>query len=142
MGRECWCLSSRGLAAIGQDEVVLLLERLPGETRLPRDALRLFTVLHAGASTGSAPLGALSHLPFPEGLLGSGDHGGFLLVPPCGQCTKGLPLPRPPWLCALLLQRWELPWARLLPLRLLLRLGLEYQGRCSDSCAFACCLSP
>ncbi|KAM7286540.1 zinc finger FYVE domain-containing protein 16 [Ixodes scapularis] len=125
--RECWCLSSRGLAAVGQDEVVLLLERLPGEVRLPRDALRLFSTLHGTASRGGAPLGPLGQLPFPEGILGSGDHGGFLLVSPGPQCVKGLPLPRPPWLCALLLQRWELPWARLLPLRLLLRLGSEFQ---------------
>ncbi|CAN8004053.1 unnamed protein product [Ixodes hexagonus] len=125
--RECWCLSSRGLAAVGQDEVVVLLERLPGEVRLPRDALRLFSTLHGTASRGGSPLGPLGQLPFPEGILGSGDHGGFLLVSPGPQCVKGLPLPRPPWLCALLLQRWELPWARLLPLRLLLRLGNEFQ---------------
>ncbi|KAL3211265.1 hypothetical protein MRX96_036497 [Rhipicephalus microplus] len=45
-----------------------------------------------------------------------------------GQCLDGLVLPRPPWLCAVLLQRMELPWARLLPLRLLLRLGAEFEA--------------
>lgn len=148
--RQCWNFCSRGLAALGMDEVVFLLERESGEAHVPRDALRLYTTLqsmgaagaggalpqHRGA-VGVAPagttapaattVGAFQSLPFPEGLLGSSDHGGFLLLPHMGQCLDRLVLPRPPWLCALLLQRLELPWARLLPLRLLLRLGAEFE---------------
>lgn len=148
--RQCWNFCSRGLAALGMDEVVFLLERESGESHVPRDALRLYTTLQSlGAAGGTlqqqhrvagvqpAPagtavptataVGAFQSLPFPEGLLGSSDHGGFLLLPHMGQCLDRLVLPRPPWLCALLLQRLELPWARLLPLRLLLRLGAEFE---------------
>lgn len=140
--RQCWNFSSRGLCALGLDEVVFLLERNPGESQLPRDALRLFATLQGiGATGGHRPVGvvppgvttpptvgAFQCLPFPEGVLGSSDHGGFLLLPHMGQCLDGLVLPRPPWLCAVLLQRMELPWARLLPLRLLLRLGAEFEA--------------
>ncbi|XP_077499243.1 smad anchor for receptor activation [Amblyomma americanum] len=145
--RQCWNFCSRGLATLGVDEVVLLLEREPGESRIPRDALRLYATLqgigatgaHRGAvpggalvggggtATSTASVGAFQPLPFPEGVLGSSDHGGFLLLPHMGQCLDGLVLPRPPWLCAVLLQRLEMPWARLLPLRLLLRLGAEFE---------------
>uniref|UniRef100_A0A224YPY0 FYVE zinc finger domain-containing protein n=1 Tax=Rhipicephalus zambeziensis TaxID=60191 RepID=A0A224YPY0_9ACAR len=140
--RQCWNFCSRGLCALGLDEVVFLLEREPGESQLPRDALRLFATLQGiGATGGHRPVGvvppgvttttavgAFQCLPFPEGVLGSSDHGGFLLLPHMGQCLDGLVLPRPPWLCAVLLQRMELPWARLLPLRLLLRLGAEFEA--------------
>lgn len=141
--RQCWNFCSRGLCNLGLDEVVLLLEREPGESQLPRDALRLFATLQGiGATGGHRPVGVIAPgvtmttttavgafqcLPFPEGVLGSNDHGGFLLLPHMGQCLDGLVLPRPPWLCAVLLQRMELPWARLLPLRLLLRLGAEFE---------------
>lgn len=145
--RQCWNFCSRGLATLGVDEVVLLLERDAGESRIPRDALRLYATLQGigatgahrgavaggplmgggGASTSMANVGAFQPLPFPEGVLGSSDHGGFLLLPHMGQCLDGLVLPRPPWLCAVLLQRLEMPWARLLPLRLLLRLGAEFE---------------
>lgn len=145
--RQCWNFCSRGLAALGLDEVVFLLERDPGESHVPRDALRLYATLQgmgaaggalqqhrgvvpptsAGATMTATTVGAFQSLPFPEGLLGSSDHGGFLLLPHMGQCLDRLVLPRPPWLCALLLQRLELPWARLLPLRLLLRLGAEFE---------------
>ena len=36
-------------------------------------------------------------------------------------------LPQTPYLCGILLQRWEIPWARVFPLRLLLRLGAEFR---------------
>lgn len=139
---QCWNFCSRGLCTLGLDEVVFLLEREPGESQLPRDALRLFATLQGigatgghrpvgvvppGVTTTTTAVGAFQCLPFPEGVLGSSDHGGFLLLPHMGQCLDGLVLPRPPWLCAVLLQRMELPWARLLPLRLLLRLGAEFE---------------
>ena len=36
-------------------------------------------------------------------------------------------LPPPPVLFGILLMRWEIPWARVFPLRLMLRLGAEYR---------------
>lgn len=43
------------------------------------------------------------------------------------QCVQQLLLPTPPYLVAVLLQRWEIPWAKVFPLRLLLRLGAEFR---------------
>lgn len=36
-------------------------------------------------------------------------------------------LPAAPCLVGVLLQRWEIPWAKVFPLRLLLRLGAEFR---------------
>ncbi|KAL3211264.1 hypothetical protein MRX96_036496 [Rhipicephalus microplus] len=58
--RQCWNFSSRGLCALGLDEVVFLLERNPGESQLPRDALRLFATLQGiGATGGHRPVGVV-----------------------------------------------------------------------------------
>ena len=43
------------------------------------------------------------------------------------QCVQQLLLPPPPYLVGVLLQRWEIPWAKVFPLRLLLRLGAEFR---------------
>ncbi|XP_077592750.1 zinc finger FYVE domain-containing protein 9 isoform X6 [Stigmatopora nigra] len=42
------------------------------------------------------------------------------------QPLDGLPLPEPPFLFGLLVHKLEVPWAKVFPLRLLLRLGVEY----------------
>ena len=47
-----------------------------------------------------------------------------------GACLKAVTelfLPPPPVLFAVLVMRWEIPWARVFPLRLMLRLGAEYR---------------
>lgn len=59
--------------------------------------------------------------------LGSTEHGGFLFFRTSFQCIQQLLLPPPPYLVAVLLQRWEVPWAKVFPLRLLLRLGAEFR---------------
>ncbi|XP_064476562.1 zinc finger FYVE domain-containing protein 16-like [Ornithodoros turicata] len=127
MNCNCWCFSSSGLSSLGQDEVLLLFDHTEVESTVPRDALRLFSTLHDNAVHGGGPIGSMGHLLFPDGVLGSRDQSGFLFVPPTLQCVKKLPLPRAPWLAAVLVHRWEVPWAKLLPLRLVLRLGSEYR---------------
>ncbi len=59
----------------------------------------------------------------------SGDFGGFLYFRQTFQSSEGLDLPPdgPPPLFGVLLMRWEAPWARVFPLRLMLRLGAEYR---------------
>ena len=44
VNRICWCFSTRGMCAVGQDEVVIVLECLPEETAIPRD---IFCHLHS-----------------------------------------------------------------------------------------------
>ena len=43
------------------------------------------------------------------------------------QTVADLLLPPPPVLFAVLIMRWEIPWARVFPLRLMLRLGAEFR---------------
>lgn len=90
-------------------------------------------------------------------LFGSKEHGGFVFIRSSYQCIQKLLLPKAPYLIALLIHRyvafcriycssnlksklrflefccflyfprWETPWARLFPIRLVLRLGAEYR---------------
>lgn len=45
-------MTSRGLACIGQDEVILLVEVLPDETRIPKDLLIYINQLYLEAIKG------------------------------------------------------------------------------------------
>lgn len=62
-----------------------------------------------------------------KGFLGSAQHTGLLFIRSTFQCLKGLCLPDPPYLFAVLIHRLEIPWARLFPVRLKLRLGAEFK---------------
>lgn len=77
-------------------------------------------------SLGSV-LGQLSHSFFTHSFLGSREHGGFLYVSPTFQSLQDLLLPNPPYLFGVLIQKWETPWAKVFPIRLMLRLGAEYR---------------
>ncbi|KAJ9579079.1 hypothetical protein L9F63_024810, partial [Diploptera punctata] len=59
--------------------------------------------------------------------LGTSDHGGFIYIRPSFQCLQKLILPSSPYLVAILVHRWETPWATVFPIRLMLRLGAEYR---------------
>jgi MAD (mothers against decapentaplegic) interacting protein len=71
----------------------------------------------------------LDNLTFTESFLNSKDHGGFLFITPTFQNLDGLPVPRSPFLCGILIQKLEIPWAKVFPMRLMLRLGAEYKGK-------------
>lgn len=70
----------------------------------------------------------LGNVTFTVSFLGSKEHGGMLFFSPSCQPLEGLCLPPQPFLCGLLIQRLEVPWAKVFPLRLLLRLGAEHNG--------------
>lgn len=83
-------------------------------------------------------LGHLSHSFFTQSFLGSKEHGGFLYISPSFQSLQDLLLPNPPYLFGILIQKWETPWAKVFPIRLMLRLGAEY--RCeSELLRFTMC---
>ncbi|XP_054709295.1 zinc finger FYVE domain-containing protein 9-like [Uloborus diversus] len=123
-GKECWCFTSHGLCTVGQDEVMVILERLPEEKVVPRGILKLFSYIYDSASKGCT-FDDLGHVIFPEPILGSNDHRGFLFVRPTFQCLSKLIVPNTPFLVAILIHKWEVPWAKVFPLRLMLRLGAE-----------------
>ncbi|XP_076051266.1 smad anchor for receptor activation isoform X2 [Oratosquilla oratoria] len=126
VGLEVWNVATRGLCTVGQEELVLLLELLPGERQPPKDIFAFFHTVYQQASQGKL-VTELGHTIFTEPLLGSREHGGFLYVRPSFQCLHKLVLPPAPYLFALLIQKWEAPWAKVFPLRLLLRLGAEFR---------------
>ncbi|XP_059491177.1 zinc finger FYVE domain-containing protein 9 [Neocloeon triangulifer] len=117
--RTVWCLTTRGLRCEGQDEMVFIVEARPDD-RLPRDIFAHILRVHSEASRGNT-VTEMGHSTL------SGQLGGFLYIRPTTQCLQRLVLPPPPFLVALLLQKWEVPWARLFPLRLVLRLGYEFR---------------
>lgn len=55
--------------------------------------------------------------------LGSKEHGGFLFIRTTFQCMQNIIIPENPYLIGILIHRWEVPWAKIFPLRLMLRLG-------------------
>lgn len=127
VNKVCWNVTSRGLACVGQDEVILLVEILPDETRIPKDVLIYINQLYLEAIKGNT----ITELGFSvyqgSNLLGSREHSGFLFIRQTLQCLQKIILPPAPFLIGLLIHRWETPWAKVFPLRLLLRLGAEYR---------------
>ncbi|KAM6976158.1 zinc finger FYVE domain-containing protein 16 [Tautogolabrus adspersus] len=123
--RQCWCFGSNGLQALGQKELVFLLECLPEEKSLPKDLFTLYLNIFQEAQKGKF-LEELDNVTFTSSFLGSKDHAGMLFFSPTCQPLDGLTLPTQPFLFGLLIQKLEVPWAKVFPLRLLLRLGAEY----------------
>ncbi|XP_068175721.1 zinc finger FYVE domain-containing protein 9 [Antennarius striatus] len=126
VNRKCWCVTSKGMHAVGQVEVVVLLQCLPEEKSFPKDIFIHFIQLYRDSLTGKV-VKHLSLSLFGGSFLGSEEHAGFLYVRPTHQSLQGLPLPNQPYLFGLLVLRAEVAWAKAFPLRLMLRLGAEYR---------------
>uniref|UniRef100_A0A8D0H153 Zinc finger FYVE domain-containing protein n=1 Tax=Sphenodon punctatus TaxID=8508 RepID=A0A8D0H153_SPHPU len=126
VNRKCWCFTTKGMHAVGQSEIVILLQCLPDEKCLPKDIFNHFVQLYRDALAGNV-VGSLGHSFFSQSFLGSKEHGGFLYVTSTYQSLQDLVLPTPPYLFGILIQKWETPWAKVFPIRLMLRLGAEYR---------------
>ncbi|XP_010580679.1 PREDICTED: zinc finger FYVE domain-containing protein 9 isoform X1 [Haliaeetus leucocephalus] len=126
VNRKCWCFTTKGMHAVGQSEIVILLQCLPDEKCLPKDIFNHFVQLYRDALAGNV-VGNLGHSFFSQSFLGSKEHGGFLYVAATYQSLQDLVLPTPPYLFGILIQKWETPWAKVFPIRLMLRLGAEYR---------------
>ncbi|KAM9385829.1 zinc finger FYVE domain-containing protein 9 [Pholidichthys leucotaenia] len=126
VNRKCWCVTTKGMHAVGQVEVVVLLQCLPEEKSFPKDIFSHFIQLYRDMLAGKV-IKHLSLSLFGRSFLGSEEHAGFLYVRSTLQSLQGLPLPNQPYLFGLLVLRSELAWAKAFPLRLMLRLGAEYR---------------
>ncbi|KAL2779505.1 zinc finger FYVE domain-containing protein 16 isoform a [Daubentonia madagascariensis] len=122
-----WYFSTNGLHGLGQAEIIILLLCLPNEDTIPKDVFRLFITIYKDALKGKY-IGNLDNITFTESFLNSKDHGGFLFITPTFQKLDDLPLPNNPFLCGILIQKLEIPWAKVFPMRLMLRLGAEYKA--------------
>ncbi|XP_046401258.1 zinc finger FYVE domain-containing protein 9 isoform X2 [Ischnura elegans] len=126
VNRVVWSFTTRGMRCVGQDEVVVLLDWLPSDKGPPRDIFRHLSALYEQASKGNT-VTELGHSTVQGSFLGSHSHGGFLYIRATFQCLRRLPLPPPPYLFGLLLHRMETPWAKVFPIRVMLRLGAEFR---------------
>lgn len=52
MNRKCWCVTTKGMHAVGQVEVVVLLQCLPEEKSFPKDIFSHFVQLYRDTLTG------------------------------------------------------------------------------------------
>ncbi|XP_067425318.1 zinc finger FYVE domain-containing protein 16 [Emydura macquarii macquarii] len=124
---KCWYFSTNGLHGLGQAEIIIMLLCLPNEDAIPKEIFKLFVDIYKDAVKGKF-IGNLENFTFTESFLGSKDHGGFLFVTPTFQKLDNLLLPNNPFLCGILIQKLEIPWAKVFPIRLMLRLGAEYRA--------------
>ncbi|CAM5114084.1 unnamed protein product [Eretmochelys imbricata] len=122
---KCWYFSTNGLHGLGQAEIIIMLLCLPNEDAVPKEIFTLFVDIYKDAVKGKY-IGNLENFTFTESFLGSKDHGGFLFVAPTFQKLDNLLLPNNPFLCGILIQKLEIPWAKVFPIRLMLGLGAEY----------------
>ncbi|KAG1662248.1 Zinc finger FYVE domain-containing protein 9 [Nymphon striatum] len=122
----CWCFCTKGMCTIGQDEIVIVLHYLSNETDLPLDVFRHLSYIYDEAFKGNI-LSDMCHSLVTRSFLGSKEHGGFLYIRPTFQCLNKLILPPAPYLFGILLDKWETPWAKVFPMRLMLRLGAEFR---------------
>lgn len=79
----------------------------------------LLCIICAGQAITELGFSMASATPF----LGSKEHGGFLFIRTTFQCMQNITIPESPYLIGILIHRWEVPWAKVFPLRLMLRLG-------------------
>ncbi|KAK6639918.1 hypothetical protein RUM43_008195 [Polyplax serrata] len=128
MKETCWVICSKGMGCVGQDEIIILLT-VNGEEddQLPKEILLQFHYIYQEAARGTT-VNELGYWCVKEStFLDSKQHGGFLFIRPTFQCLNRIELPPPPYLVGILIQRSEVPWARVFPFRLMLRLGAEFR---------------
>ncbi|NXH41146.1 ZFY16 protein, partial [Dicaeum eximium] len=122
---RCWCFSTNGLHGLGQAEIVILLQRLPDEDVFPSEMFKLFLDIYKDAMKGKF-IKSMENITFTENFLSNKEHGGFLFVSPTFQTLDDQILPDKPFLFGVLIHKLEIPWAKVFPIRLMLRLGAEY----------------
>ncbi|KAH8254901.1 hypothetical protein KR026_002271 [Drosophila bipectinata] len=136
MNRWVLNFTTSGLHHTGSDELIILLEiKAPGagdsadkEAGVPRDIFQHLYELYAEAESAPSNTHELDFTsPRNANFLGSREHGGFIFFRPTYQCLQGVIVPDSPYLVGVLIHRHEVPWAKVLPLRLILRLGAQYR---------------
>lgn len=124
---QYWCFASDGLARFGQSEIVLVIDKDSDDPCIPRDVFKIYLTLHELALRRQS-LENLGNLLFQDGLFDSRGTAGLLFVRPMpDHCLQNMIIPDKNFLVALVLQRWEVPWSKVFPVRLLLRLGHKFK---------------
>lgn len=140
--------TTRGLHYIGNDELVIILEfennahisnsvddeSVSSSTSssgcnnmIPKDIFVHLNDIYKDVERGVA-VNELSHTgPRSNVFLGSRNYGGFIYIRRTFQCMQDIIVPENPYLIGILIHRSEVPWAKVFPLRLMLRLGAQYR---------------
>lgn len=127
--KRCWIFSTRGLCTVAQDELIFIFDdNLNNANELISDILNHIHQIYEDATRGSfvRHLG-LSLSSKSSTFLTSSTTAGFLYF--ADSSVSYSLFPDAPYLFGILIDRLELPTAQCFPLRLLLRLGYEYQSR-------------
>ncbi|CAH1995527.1 unnamed protein product [Acanthoscelides obtectus] len=127
INKWAWCFSTEGLINVGQDEVVYLIEYINAEVTVPKDIFHHISGLYCDAVKGNSVSELGVSLHNSPNFLDSKNHAGFVYIRPTFQCMENVIKPKDPYVIGILIHRWETPWAKLFPLRLVLRLGAEYR---------------
>jgi len=128
-GNSCWIFSTRGLCTVAQDELIFIFdENINCAKDILSDLLTHIHQIYIDATKGSFVRHlSLSLSPNSSSFLGSSNTAGFLYL---SDPTSSYNLfPESPYLFGILIHRSELPTAQCFPMRLLLRLGYEYQSK-------------
>jgi len=125
--KDFWCFSSDGMGASNQEEVVFVVECKNDDQRLMKCVFQQFNLIFERAKLGE-PLSDFGYLPIDEYMQINRRTVGMILFKPNVQCTNNLLVPCHPYLFGLWIQQPEVPWAKNLPLRLLIRLGAEFKS--------------
>ncbi|CAF0914207.1 unnamed protein product [Rotaria sordida] len=127
-GGHCWIFSTRGLCTVAQDELIFIFDvNINNANDIISDLLLHIHQIYIDATKGSfvRHLG-LSLLSNSSTFLGSSTATGFLYI---SDPTSLYNLfPETPYIFGVLIHQLELPTAQCFPMRLLLRLGYEYQS--------------
>lgn len=126
-----WIFTTRGLAGVSQDELIYLFadEQIDDEQTFISDLLIHIHQIYLDATKGSF----VRHLCLSfasvnsSKFLSNENAAGFLYVSDSNVTNEFFP--EAPFLFGLVVQRDELPTAQCFPIRLLLRLGFEYQSK-------------
>ena len=140
--KPCWIFITQGFCTIGQDEFVYIIECFNEndefkDDKIPRQIFVHILDIYSKVSKGQF-IKSMSYSLYQASsnsdssdknyFLENKDNAGFLYFQPSKySCLKNLDvlLPNEPFLFGLLVQKWEIPWAKLFPLRLLLLMGAE-----------------
>ncbi|CAF0880438.1 unnamed protein product [Brachionus calyciflorus] len=152
---KCWLYVTHGLCVNAQDELVFLLKNPSSElNEIPKQIIYHIMDIYEKSSKGHR-ISYMNHLlynfdseklyrdllsPNPKNrvdstdnsLLGNKNNSGFLYFRPTKHHLDSILknyrnyLPDQPYLIGYLIQKWEIPWVKLFPLRLFLRLGEQF----------------
>jgi MAD (mothers against decapentaplegic) interacting protein len=135
----CWVISTSGLCSVGQDELLFIFELNENlaDEKFPKQILLHIIDIYERASKSERvysmnySLYKFNQSKNETELFDSKDNIGFLYYAPLMKfnCFENIEymLPQTSFLIGILLQKWEVPWAKLFPLRLLLAFGANYK---------------